>query len=475
MMRVLYGITGAVLLAWAGVAAGATTWTVDIAGGGDYSSIQAAIDAALPGDEIAVAPGTYLEIIDFQGKAIRLYGTAGADFTTIDGTGRPHVVQCISGEGPDTILEGFTITGGNAIDSCGGGLFSDNSSPTVSRCAFIGNIARFGGGICGDALVSECLFSNNSAQTGGGTWRVSTVSRSIFIGNTASMGAAIHSSQTVSDCTFIDNEEGIFDAGDVTNCTFSGTLGGAALTNARTVTNCRFINNQHNAVVTRLDYHAIVTHCTFINNEIGITNAQDGTTTVTNCILRGNAIAAIEGPASVSYSNVEGGWPGLGNIDSDPLFADPEGRLAAGSPCIDTGTNSPPGGLPPMDIEGNPRPLDGNGDRQAVADMGAWEHPAVPAQPSDPAQRIANLIDTLEGMDFPNRIESPLMAKLKQAEKALERPHQKDKSKAAEALQSFYRTVQARRDKGISDEQADTLTSAARQIIDLLSGTQQAG
>ena len=470
MMRVMYSITGAMLLVWAGASARATTWTVDAGGTGDYASIQAAIDGARSGDEIAVAPGTYLETIDFQGKAIRLHATAGADFTTIDGTGHPHVVQCVNGERPDTILEGFTITGGNAIDSCGGGLFSDNSRPTVTRCAFIGNIARFGGGICGDAVVSDCLFSHNSAQTGGGTWRVSTVSHSTFIGNTASMGAAIHRSQTVSDCTFLDNEEGIFDAGDVTNCTFTGISGGAALTNALTVTNCRFINNQHNAMVTRIDFHSIVTHCTFIDNEIGITNAQDGTTIVTNCIIRGSIITAIEGPSAVSYSNIEGGWAGEGNIDSDPLFADSEGRLATGSPCIDAGTNSPAGGLPPTDIEGNPRPLDGNGDGQAVADMGAWEHPAVPLQPSNPAQLVAKLIDTCKDMALATEIESPLLAKLKQAQKALEKPHQNE-SKATAALQSFCRSVEARRDKGISDEQADTLISAAQEILNLLSDT----
>ena len=474
MVRAIYSVTGAIMLAGACAAAGATTWTVDGAGGGDYASIQAAIDAAQSGDEIAVAPGTYRETIDFQGKAIHLYSTAGAESTTIDGAGRPHVVQCVSGEGPDTILEGFTITGGNAegyIDSCGGGLFSDNSSPIVTRCAFIGNFARYGGGICGDAAVSYCLFDTNSAQTGGGMWRVSTVAHSIFINNAASMGAAIHSAQTVSDCTFIDNEEGIFDAGDVLNCTFTGTLGGAALTNARTVTNCRFINNQHNAMVTRLDYHSLVTHCTFINNEIGITNAQDGTTTVTNCIIRGSLLAAIEGPATVSYSDIEGGWEGPGNIDSDPLFADADGRLSAGSPCIDAGTNDPPGGLPPTDIEGNPRPLDGNGDGKAVADMGAWEHPAVPVQQQDPRQLVEDLIGAVASLGLPQGTADSLNAKLKTAQKALEKRNAKNDATAAGALKAFIHCVQAQRGKKMGRTDADALMAAAQQIIDLLAGT----
>ncbi len=64
-------------------------------------SIQAAINAADPGDEIEVAPGTYTEAIDFSGKAIRLYSSGGPDVTIIDGTGHYHVVQCTNSEGPD--------------------------------------------------------------------------------------------------------------------------------------------------------------------------------------------------------------------------------------------------------------------------------------------------------------------------------------------------------------------------------------
>ena len=379
------------------------------------------------------------------------------------------MVQCLNGEGPDTILEGFTITGGNAIDSCGGGLLSDNSSPTVIRCAFIGNIAGFGGGICGDAIVSQCLFSDNSAQTGGGTWRVSTVAHSTFLRNTASMGGGVHSAETVAGCTFIDNEEGIFEAGDVADCVFTGNLG-AALTNAQTVVNCRFIDNPHNAMVTRLDVQSVVTHCTFLNNEIGITNAQDGTTTVTNCIIRGNTLAAIEGPATVSYSNIEGGWEGPGNIDIDPAFADAQGRLSTGSPCIDTGTNDPPGGLPAADIDGNARPLDGNGDGKAVADMGAWEHPAVPAQQQDPRQLLENLAKAVTDLRLPQGTADSLNAKLKTAQKALEKRNAKNDTTAANACKAFIHCVQAQRGKKIPQAGADALIAAAQQIIDLLTG-----
>ena len=85
---------------------------------GDFATIQACIDAAQDGDECVVAPGTYHELIDFLGKAITLRSSDGPELTIIDagpvadpGTGKP-VVRCDSGEGPDTVLKGFTITGG---------------------------------------------------------------------------------------------------------------------------------------------------------------------------------------------------------------------------------------------------------------------------------------------------------------------------------------------------------------------------
>jgi pectin methylesterase-like acyl-CoA thioesterase len=107
-----------VLLAFAGTLAGATLH-VDLVGGGDFTSIQAAINAAISGvDQIEVAPGTYTEAINFNGKAVRLYGSGGPAVTMIDGGGGEcTVVRCTSGEGSSTILDGFTITGGNSSSS----------------------------------------------------------------------------------------------------------------------------------------------------------------------------------------------------------------------------------------------------------------------------------------------------------------------------------------------------------------------
>ena len=99
-----------------------TTWYVDddnCPGPGSgtpedpFCSIQDGIDVASNADTVLVEPGTYNELIDFLGKAITVRSSGGRDVTTIDGTGlNDSVVKCINGEGPDTVLEGFTITGG---------------------------------------------------------------------------------------------------------------------------------------------------------------------------------------------------------------------------------------------------------------------------------------------------------------------------------------------------------------------------
>ncbi len=84
----------------------------------------------------------------------------------------------------------------------------------------------------------------------------------------------------------------------------------------------------------------------------------------------------------MSYSDVQGGWTGTGNIDADPLFVDPAGgdlRLGPGSPCIDAADNTAvPKGVT-TDLDGNPRFVDdpdtidsGNGD-PPIVDMGAYE------------------------------------------------------------------------------------------------------
>ena len=142
----------------------------------DYSTIQEAIDAASNGDEILVAPGTYTGtgdwVINLLDKPITIRATGTPEETIIDGQGARRVVECSSGEGAGTIIEGFTITGGSA--SYGGGIYCYYySSPTINGCTITGNSANYGGGIyCyrSDSTITGCMISDNTASSGGGIY-----------------------------------------------------------------------------------------------------------------------------------------------------------------------------------------------------------------------------------------------------------------------------------------------------------------
>ena len=128
-------------------AAAATTWSVDAGGGGDFTTIQAAIDAASADDTINVAPGTYVENIDFKGKAVTVKSTSGPGVTIIDGGNSGTVVTFNTGEGPSSVIEGFTITNGNATNSdwggsAGGGILCDGASPIIRNNIITNNYAE---------------------------------------------------------------------------------------------------------------------------------------------------------------------------------------------------------------------------------------------------------------------------------------------------------------------------------------------
>lgn len=168
-------------------------------------------------------------------------------------------------------------------------------------------------------------------------------------------------------------------SGTLTNCTFSGNTaenGGAMFitkVSEATLRNCTLTGNR----ASDGDGGAIA--CT-----------GDSSATLVNTILWNNSPIEIYLRGSsftVTYSDVQGGWPGVGNIDADPLFVDADGadnvigtgddnlRLFQGSPCIDAGDNSAI--LPRLasmvsDLYGNPRIVNG------TVDMGAYEGGIAP-------------------------------------------------------------------------------------------------
>ena len=79
----------------------------------DSPTIQSGIDAASPGDTVLVSPNTYVENIDFHGKAITVRSSAGPSNTILDGGARGPVVSFTSGETRTSTLSGFTIQNGS--------------------------------------------------------------------------------------------------------------------------------------------------------------------------------------------------------------------------------------------------------------------------------------------------------------------------------------------------------------------------
>jgi hypothetical protein len=201
-----------------------------------YVSIQRAINEANNGDEIEVEPGTSREqTIDFKGKAIRLYSRCGPAVTTIDGRGNYRVIQCVSGENANTVLDGFTITGGNAVS--GGGMYNSGSSPRVTNCRFSGNEAIEGAGMNNmnsRPRVINCTFSGNSAaQWGGGMYNSGdspVVTNCTFAGNQAVSGGGMYNhlnNPTVTNCILWgDTPDEIYNDGSNPIVTYSDVQGG---------------------------------------------------------------------------------------------------------------------------------------------------------------------------------------------------------------------------------------------------------
>ena len=149
----------------------------------ETESIQEAIDLAQGDDVILVEPGRYNETINFKGKAITIKSTKGAAVTTIDGWNLDDsVVKCISGEGPSTVFDGFTVTGGTGnrelysdTETVGGGLLCLHSSPTIKNCIFVSNISTYQGGAIfnGDrsnTKIQNCKIRANTSERGGGVY-----------------------------------------------------------------------------------------------------------------------------------------------------------------------------------------------------------------------------------------------------------------------------------------------------------------
>src|SRR5262245_15414493 len=124
----------------------------------EQPTIRSAINVATDGDTVLVAPGTYVENINFGGKAITVTSEGGPEVTIIDGGNVfAPVVRFISGEGRGSALNGFTLQNGRlGVDSPvkGGGIVIQSSSPTITNNVIRNNQACNGSGIGIDSFGS---------------------------------------------------------------------------------------------------------------------------------------------------------------------------------------------------------------------------------------------------------------------------------------------------------------------------------
>lgn len=274
-------------------------------------------------DIVNVSSGVYTDNISLtDGHSGLTLSGAGQDRCVIDGGASG---SCIWLEDFHSgIIRGFTIRNGAA--DVGGGINCGNSLVTVKDCTFSNNdaIAKGGGLYIGrgsDAEVSGCRFMDNTAKFGGGVYNLyctTQLTNCILAGNSADRGAALFNGESTVT---------------VRNCTFSKNVAGP--------------------------------------KDGGIANYWDSTTTVLDSILWGDGRRELRlagGAVAVIYSDIQGGWPGDGNIDVDPLFVDPANgdyhlKSQAGrwerenrprwvednvtSPCIDAGDPLSPAGDEP--------------------------------------------------------------------------------------------------------------------------------
>ena len=164
----------------------------------EYSTIQAAIDAADAGDTILVAPGNYEERLSFRGKAITVDGVDGPSATTLDASGFDGpAITMDAFDGDGAALRGFTVTGGDGVN--GGGLFLVGRG-SIQNTTFVDNAADLGGAafVAGEATFANCTFEANTARLGGAVYMAvsgaTTIDAASFLENEAGSGGALYAS-----------------------------------------------------------------------------------------------------------------------------------------------------------------------------------------------------------------------------------------------------------------------------------------
>lgn len=275
-----------------------------------------------------------------------------------DNSDNSDIVIVFSQTPAGTRLDGFTVSGGNN-GSTSGALSVGGGEANIANCYFENNTAYIGGAVHGGGAtvnIDHCTFFNNLGGANGGAIAgnasVFYVTHSAFLSNTGNDSGGAYIGQNNSSATFV-------------NCLFGGNKA----------------NNYQGAAIYVEGGSTTLTNCTVVNN----TNRQalafpSGGGLLQNCIVWNNT----NGPGygfDASYSLIEGGWGGTGNINADPLFAGANDfHILQCSPAANTGNDAAvPGGIT-TDLDGNPRFF--SHFSSSTVDMGAYElqnHSIIPA------------------------------------------------------------------------------------------------